>query len=60
LSTAELAKRTSIPRPTVYSTLKVFLLDGIIAQDSTNLKGYRFQQEKVNLLINLHNKKQNK
>lgn len=54
---AELAKRTSIPRPTIYAAIGVFIRDGIIRKEFHDLGGYKFQQEKVDFLIELHQKK---
>jgi Fe2+ or Zn2+ uptake regulation protein len=58
-SVMDLHKRTGVTRPTVYSAINAFQRDGIITKDFENFGSFKFQQDKIDLLLKLHAKKAN-
>ena len=59
LPVKEIQERTGMKRSSVYFALNTFQKEGIIIKDQTEMGAFVFQQEKIDFLISLYNKKLN-
>ena len=50
---------TGVTRPTIYASLNVLQIDGIIIQDKNHKGAFYIQEDKINLIISLYKKANN-
>lgn len=59
LSVKEIQEKTGMKRSSVYFALSTFQKEGIIIKDQSEMGAFVFQQDKIDFLISLYNKKHN-
>ena len=52
----KLNKQTGVTRPTIYATLNVLQIDGLIVKDSNTRGAFKIQQEKIDFILNSYKK----
>lgn len=52
----KLNKQTGVTRPTIYSTLKVLQIDGIIQKESDSKGLFKLNQDKISFIIDTYKK----
>lgn len=52
----KLNKQTGVTRPTIYTTLRVLQIDGIIHQDPSSKGLFKISQDKIDFILNSYKK----